>query len=153
LIFLLWGCAPYNPIHPASEYVGLHEIQDKMVLEDMLNVDPTTTPWCGAFVAYILEQQGMPIPKHPLWSRSYLEWGIEVAEPRYGDLVVFKSQDSTWQGHVGFYIADLGNDMLVLGGNQSDQVKYSRYSKSLLLGIRRFSSDRFLPPVFNLMLD
>ena len=81
----------------------------------------------------------MPIPKHPLWSRSYLDWGIEVAEPRYGDLVVFKSQDSTWQGHVGFYVADLGNDILVLGGNQSDRVEYGKYSKSLLLGIRRLS--------------
>lgn len=139
LIFLLWGCAPYDPVHPALKYVGLDENEDKIALEAMLNVDPTAVEWCGAFVAYILEQQGMPLPQWPLWSRSYLDWGTEVTEPRYGDLVIFERSDSTWQGHVGFYIADLGNNMLVLGGNQSDRVEYGKYSKSLLLGIRRLS--------------
>jgi uncharacterized protein (TIGR02594 family) len=139
LIFLLWGCTPHNPVTPASKYVGLHENEDKMVLEDMLNVDPTVTEWCGAFVAYILEQQGMPLPEWPLWSRSYLNWGTEVAEPRYGDLVIFERTDSTWQGHVGFYVDDMGDHILVLGGNQNDQVQYSKYPKSLLLGIRRLS--------------
>lgn len=139
LIFLLWGCTPYNPATPASKYVGLHENEDKVVLESMFNIDPTVTEWCGAFVAYILEQQGMPLPEWPLWSRSYLDWGIEATEPRYGDLVIFERTDSTWQGHVGFYIADQGDGILVLGGNQNDQVQYSKYPKSLLLGIRRLS--------------
>ncbi|MCL2915995.1 hypothetical protein L2725_19835 [Shewanella corallii] len=40
-------------------------------------------------------------------------------------------------GHVGFFAGFDGNDVLVLGGNQSDEVNVGRYPASKLLGIRR----------------
>jgi hypothetical protein len=39
-------------------------------------------------------------------------------------------------GHVGFYAGTEGSKVLVLGGNQSDEVNISRYPKNRILGIR-----------------
>ena len=42
-------------------------------------------------------------------------------------------------GHAGFYAGVEGEDILVLGGNQSDSVSISHYAKSDLLGVRRLA--------------
>ena len=52
-------------------------------------------------------------------------------------LVIFSREGSSWKGHVGFYVKDLGDTILVLGGNTSDEVGYGAYNKSNLLGFRR----------------
>lgn len=97
------------------------------------------TAWCAAFVGAMLKKAGV---EHTgkLNARSYLDWGEPVAldEARLGDIVVFsRGNPSGWQGHVGFYAGESGNSIHVLGGNQSNQVNVSKYSKSRLLGIRR----------------
>jgi hypothetical protein len=40
-------------------------------------------------------------------------------------------------GHVGFYAGRFDGFIEVLGGNQSDTVKVSRYPSKSLLGVRR----------------
>ncbi|MDQ1255853.1 MAG: hypothetical protein QG656_447, partial [Candidatus Hydrogenedentes bacterium] len=42
-------------------------------------------------------------------------------------------------GHVGFFSGREGNEVLMLGGNQSDSVNVTRYESSRILGIRRLS--------------
>ena len=90
-------------------------------------------PWCSAFVTWCLEKAGMASTKSA-WARSYLNYGQPLTEPRYGCIVVFARGATS--GHVGFYISENADEVLVFGGNQSDKVCMAYYSKRLVLGYR-----------------
>ena len=94
--------------------------------------------WCAAFVGHCLEKAGLRSTRK-LTARSYLEWGIpiEMADAQPGDIVVFRRGNSAWQGHVGFFVAQSGAWIEVLGGNQGDAVNVKRYPAAKLLGVRR----------------
>lgn len=101
------------------------------------------TAWCAAFVGAMLKRAGME-GTGKLTARSYLEWGVpvELADAREGDVLVFKRGTSAWQGHVTFFVRRAGTHIECLGGNQSDQVKVSRYPLVDLLGVRRAVADK-----------
>ncbi len=92
-------------------------------------------PWCAAFVGAMLDAAGEP-HTGSLAARSYLQWGIKTTRPKRGDVVVFKRGNSTWQGHVAFYLGEQSGRIYVLGGNQADAVNIRSYAKSKLLGYR-----------------
>lgn len=96
------------------------------------------TAWCAAFVGAMLRRAGVK-STGALNARSYLDWGTPVdrknAQP--GDVVIFKRGNSSWQGHVAFFVKDRGALIDVLGGNQSNAVNVKGYSAKSLLGIRR----------------
>lgn len=93
--------------------------------------------WCAAFVGAMLKRAGMK-NTGSLAARSYLDWGIAVplSEAKEGDIVIFKRGNSSWQGHVGFYVSHNDSGIKVLGGNQKDSVNVQNIS-SQLLGVRR----------------
>lgn len=96
------------------------------------------TAWCAAFVGAMLKRAGIK-GTGKLNARSYLDWGVPVdrknAKP--GDVVIFKRGNSTWQGHVAFFVKDRGALIDVLGGNQSNAVNIKGYQAAAVLGIRR----------------
>lgn len=96
------------------------------------------TAWCAAFVGAMLRRAGVK-STGKLNARSYLDWGTPVdrkdAQP--GDVVIFKRGNSSWQGHVAFFVKDRGALIDVLGGNQSNAVNVKGYQSAALLGIRR----------------
>ena len=96
------------------------------------------TAWCAAFVGAMIRRAG-GTPTDALNARSYLKWGTPVSldEAKPGDVVVFRRGNSTWQGHVAFFMAKDGDKIAVLGGNQRDAVSIARYPAADLLGIRR----------------
>ena len=94
-------------------------------------------PWCSAFMNWCMMKAGLPITKN-LAARSWLGWGTKVMVPEIGDIAVFRRGTTGWQGHVGFYIKNDGAYVWVLGGNQSDEVKISRYLGMDLLSYRRW---------------
>lgn len=94
-------------------------------------------PWCSAFVNWCVMKAGLPITKN-LAARSWLGWGKKVMVPEIGDIAVFKRGTLGWQGHVGFYVKNDGFYVWVLGGNQSDEVRISKYPGTELLGYRRY---------------
>lgn len=96
------------------------------------------TAWCAAFVGAMLARSGVK-GTGKLNARSYLEWGqpVERKDAKPGDVVIFKRGNSSWQGHVAFFVKDKGALIEVLGGNQSDAVNVKGYQASQLLGIRR----------------
>ena len=101
------------------------------------NAVDDSVPWCDQFVDWCLVQNGLEGTK-PMTARSYMDYGMPIALPRLGDIVVFwRGSKDGWQGHVGFYISEDENNIFVLGGNQSDQVNIKPYAKSRLLGYRR----------------
>ena len=96
------------------------------------------TAWCAAFVGAMLRRAGVK-STGALNARSYLDWGTPVdrknAQP--GDVVIFKRGNSSWQGHVAFFVKDRGALIDVLGGNQSNAVNVKGYQAAALLDIRR----------------
>ena len=96
------------------------------------------TAWCAAFVGAMLKRAGIK-GTGKLNARSYLDWGTPVArkDAQPGDVVVFKRGNSSWQGHVAFFVKDRGALIDVLGGNQSNAVNVKGYQAAALLGIRR----------------
>lgn len=101
-------------------------------------VKDDATAWCAAFVGAMLHRAGLP-NTGKLTARSYLEIGrqIDRKDAQEGDLVIFERGGSTWQGHVGFFVKDLGDRITVLGGNQANAVSLRSYDAKGLLGIRR----------------
>lgn len=92
--------------------------------------------YCAAFVGAMLKRAGQP-NSGSLAARSYLKYGIAVDDPAPGDIAVFSRGNSSWEGHVAFYLGATDTAVKVLGGNQSNKVSVANYSKSRLLGYRR----------------
>ncbi len=96
------------------------------------------TAWCAAFVGAMLRRSGQA-GTGSLAARSYLQWGkaVDLDDAKPGDIVVFKRGNSSWQGHVAFYVSHDAGTIAVLGGNQRDAVTVAKYGRVSLLGIRR----------------
>lgn len=92
------------------------------------------TPWCGVFVAHCLKTAGYPIPKHWFRALAWLDWGVEIASPCYGCIVVFSRKGG---GHVGFVVGrDENYRLMVLGGNQGNAVSISPFETIRVAGYR-----------------
>lgn len=130
-----------NYYKKAQKLVGLHEAIDTKKLTKLLSVNPVQVPWCGYFLTYIFD--GKDNLENPGLARNWLSVGTNTDIPKKGDLVIFERNNSSWQGHVGFYVDEYrvnGIDYIaVLGGNQNDSVRYSLYKKTNVLGYRRVS--------------
>jgi uncharacterized protein (TIGR02594 family) len=140
-----------NSVVTAQPYIGLDERIHRTELKALLDVDPIRTEWCAAFVNAVLDLDGIPgsdsVSDVPLMARSFLSWGerVDPTDIQRGDVVVFPRGNQGWQGHVGFYVdtqfIDGKEIWIVLGGNQSNEVRYDLFSPSTSLGIRRYSTE------------
>ena len=131
--------------HKAYYYIGLNEQRDRILIKEIMGIDPVTTEWCAAFVNMILLENLIPtsesVNPNPLLARSFLDWGQGVYKPQKGDIVVFK-RGADWQGHVGFYVSTTTDQngveyYNILGGNQGDAVSIEPYAVSRVVSIRR----------------
>ena len=136
-----------NPAIRAFKYIDYTERTHRAELRELTGVDPVRTEWCAAFVNAVLEESDIVSNndhKYPLTARAFLQWGTKVTEPKPGDIVVFPRGNSSWQGHVGFYLKTMEINgveyYMILGGNQSNKVSIVPYRASKALGIRRESS-------------
>ena len=142
----------------AQRFVGTKEVDgamDNPQLMAMLTLDNNwpqddEVPWCSAFVNYICWLIRLPRSKS-LLARSWLNIGMGVPELDQAltafDVVILQRgggeqpgpENTTAPGHVSFFagMTPDGEYVELLGGNQSDQVKISRYHKDRILGIRR----------------
>lgn len=139
----------------AERFSGIQELAgsvDNPQIMAMLKLDNSwpqndEVPWCSAFVNYICWLLRLPRSKD-LRARSWLEVGtpvtLEQATPGF-DIVVLKRGMPPQPGpdvidapgHVGFFAGFDGALIEVLGGNQANTVKVSRYDPQNLLSIRR----------------
>jgi uncharacterized protein (TIGR02594 family) len=91
------------------------------------------TAWCSAFINWVCKVSDLPYTGK-LNARSWLEVGVEVEEPKLGDLVVFwRGSPTSWKGHVGIYINKVDGFVSVLGGNQGNQVCIAPYAEPRVL--------------------
>lgn len=92
-------------------------------------------PWCAAFVGWCILQAGF-IPTGRANARSYLDWGLPSAPLLGAVTVLWRSNPSSAQGHVGFLLDVSDSSVYLLGGNQSDRVSVTAYPKDRVLGYR-----------------
>lgn len=139
----------------AQRFVGVKEVagtaSNPHILA-MLRLDQDwpkddDVPWCSAFMNYIAWLLRLPRSKS-LRARSWLLVGqpihLEQAETGF-DVAILKRGRGNQPGptvieapgHVGLFAAREGNNILILGGNQSDAVNLKPFSANRLLGIRR----------------
>jgi uncharacterized protein (TIGR02594 family) len=135
-------------IEVAKQHIG--EQEDSSDLRSFLvsharngdiDIDPTNIAWCAAFMNACERSVGNP-GNGRLNARSFLTYGHEVdqSDAEEGDICVFDFEHDGTHGHVTYLLGldeDAGS-ITCLGGNQSDQVKYSTYRLSSLVQIRRF---------------
>jgi uncharacterized protein (TIGR02594 family) len=96
------------------------------------------TPWCSAFINAICFMLGLQ-RSNSAWARSWLDVGtpVPLEQAKSGfDICIFQMGTGT-QGHVGFYVGLHEEDIMILGGNQSNSVSLKMYPKEILLGVRR----------------
>lgn len=91
--------------------------------------------WCAAYVGACLERASIASTRS-LLARSYLAWGTVLSEPRIGAVAIFSRGSDPSQGHVGFWLGETEDSVVLLGGNQGNAVSVARYTKSRLLALR-----------------
>lgn len=130
-------------VHKALSYLGLKEFQGKRHNEKILywwkkinaKFNDDETPWCAGFVGGVLEECNIRSSRSAA-ARSYCKWGVLLAGPAVGAVVVFwRGKPSGWSGHVGFVIGkDQFGNLMVLGGNQGNAVTVKPFSRKRVLG-------------------
>lgn len=94
------------------------------------------TPWCAAFVGGVLEEAGLKSSRSAS-ARSYQKWGADT-DARVGAVVVlWRGTPQSATGHVGFLVGrDVNNNLMILGGNQGDEVSIKPFPRSRLVCYR-----------------
>lgn len=106
-------------------------------------------PWCSAFVNGIAWEFRLPRSKSAA-ARSWLAVGtpVALADARPGsDVIVIQRGTGKQpgpevlnaQGHVGWFAGIEGKNVLILGGNQANQVSVASFPVTRLLGVRRLA--------------
>lgn len=134
-----------NWIDIARRYIGAKEIKGskhnphivRWWKSIMSSIRDDESAWCAAFVGGVLEECGIESSRSPA-ARSYLNWGVTLAAPAVGCVAVFwRGSRNSWSGHVGFVVGkDAAGNLMVLGGNQGDEVNIRPFSISRVLSYR-----------------
>ncbi|AJQ56067.1 TPA: TIGR02594 family protein [Aeromonas hydrophila] len=129
-------------IEEARTFLGLKEIKGPKHAQAILDmwkaikrggIKDDETPWCAAFVGACLERVGIKSTRFES-AKSYLEWGEKLDRPVPGCVVVFTRDGG---GHVGFVVGKSpSGNLLVLGGNQGDEVNIREFPLTRVTGYR-----------------
>jgi uncharacterized protein (TIGR02594 family) len=142
----------------ARSYIGLKEIVGVKTAPTITNWliklnawwRDDETPWCGVFVASCMQEALLPYPKLYMRAKTWLDYGERLEKPCLGCIVIF---DRKGGGHVGFAIGkDRLGRLLILGGNQGNQVSVMPFDTTRVLGYRMpfgFSTSTLLPIISN----
>lgn len=95
------------------------------------------TPWCSSFVNWVMKQAGHQGTNNAL-AKSWIDWGTALTDPSYGAVTVIKKKNASADAatgsstgfHVAFFVSKTSSSIRLLGGNQSDKVKYSNFMLS-----------------------
>jgi uncharacterized protein (TIGR02594 family) len=136
---------PYPWMAFAFGEVGQHEVKgtsannpriQEYLAAASLPHDPDETPWCSAFVNWCMKQAGIQGTGRAN-ARSWLSWGPCLAKPTYGAVtILWRDKRNGAKGHVAFYTGERQGSLVLLGGNQDNQVKIKDYGSGRLLGYR-----------------
>jgi uncharacterized protein (TIGR02594 family) len=148
-----FSVAPNQDLHPktpstsgaswmekAKTELGVHEYagtgsNNQRIIEYLytttLHSKQDETPWCAAFVNWVMTKSGHRGTNNAA-AISWLKWGTHLSTPRYGAVAVIYNpnhESGSSGNHVGFWVSETSTHFRLLGGNQSNKVKYSDYPK------------------------
>ena len=115
-------------------------IIQKIFKKFSINQNQDSYPWCASFVSYALSKVGRPTNTHG--SRAFLKQGKATTTPAKGDIVVMWNDNpktggkTGYGGHVGIYLSETSEHVLVLSGNADDSVTVTAFKKERVLGYR-----------------
>ena len=102
-----------------------------------LRASDDETPWCASFANFCLKEAGIEGTDSAA-ALSFRKWGqeVKVSHLRYGDICVIDRGGG--RGHVGFFVGfDRSGRLLLLGGNQDDQVTTTAFPSDAFAYFRR----------------
>jgi uncharacterized protein (TIGR02594 family) len=116
-----------------------------------IKVTDDETPWCGTFMAHVMNESGIAPPPVAVRASSWGTWGRALAGPRLGCVLIFTRQGG---GHVGLYVGERSDAYRVLGGNQGNAVSETWIAKNrLATGGIRWPNGEPLPNPARVMLS
>jgi len=93
-------------------------------------------PWCAAFVSWVLDQCGLANPS-TVRARDFEAYGTEIREWQPGAIaVLWRGSPTASTGHVGFIVTVMGDQVVLLGGNQGNRVDLAIYPLAQVLSYR-----------------
>lgn len=160
------GPAPWFDIASQFEERNVNETDDAQEIISMFAATDsgitTLEHWCGAFVADCLARAAAQVPDAQIrqsivagsaTAAKWVDWGdvsLSIKDkdvPRGAVVVMSAAKDTGTSGHVGFFHSRDGDFIFLLGGNQSDRVKVSRYRVSRVRAIRWKHFASLNPPI------
>jgi uncharacterized protein (TIGR02594 family) len=97
------------------------------------------TNWCAAAIRWALVTSRVPNATGKPLARSLLTVGEAIQTPKPGCVVVmWRGSKTSWEGHVGIWVGQFGENNLVLGANQSNAITVAPFPKNRVLGYRWF---------------
>jgi len=126
----------------AKKEQGTHEVRGRSANPRILAYHATTDlhsrsdeiAWCSSFINWCLKQCGIK-GTNSAGAISWKNWG-SASSPRYGAIAVInnpamaRSSLTATGNHCGFLVEETKTHYVLLGGNQSNSVKVSRFPKA-----------------------
>ncbi|MGM0582773.1 MAG: TIGR02594 family protein [Bacteroidota bacterium] len=122
----------------AYSYQGLNEAHHSSriynLFQEPINLS-SDDPWCSGFANKVFDDVGIEGTGDG-WAKNWLNWGAEapIENPKFGQVAIFSREGGG--GHVGFVVGQDGDDIIILGGNQSHAVNTLGFDSANLLGLR-----------------
>lgn len=128
----------------ARTYLGLREYRgnkhNPKILEWWIKLGlpfrNDETPWCAGFVCGVLEEYGIRSTRSAAArSFNWQGWGEVLDGPAVGCVVsLWRGARKGASGHTGFVVGrDRSDNLMILGGNQSNRVSIRPFSSGRLL--------------------
>lgn len=136
-----WTEAPWMSV--ARGELGQRELPKNRHNPRILEYHATTTlrarddetPWCSSFCNWVMRRsgyEGTNSARALSWRNR--NWGQRINRPAVGAIAIID-----WgrgKGHVGFVAGRSGNRIVLLGGNQSNMVRYSPFDRNRIVEYR-----------------
>lgn len=95
--------------------------------------DADTVPWCGAFVGYVMQEDGHPMAALAARALSWATYG-DPCEPKHGAIAVVENGEGGH--HVAFIYQVTETNLYLLGGNQGNRVSIVKWPRAKLVACR-----------------
>lgn len=135
------SAGPYAPWYEkAKGFLGFHEVGVNRGIEQFIKLARTGAlgdAWCAIFVNACLEAAGFTGSRSAM-ARSFESNKnfVKLKGPALGAVVtMWRGSPAAGTGHVGFYAGhDAQGRVILLGGNQSDEVSYAPADAKRIVG-------------------
>jgi len=97
---------------------------------------PDDLAWCSSAAGYCLQEVGVE-STHSRAGISWERWGVGLGLPACGCITtLWYTSPDDWRRHIGFYLGEVEDMVVLAGGNQSNEFRVSKYPRSRVTTFR-----------------